>query len=608
MWRSSSSPAVCRVGSTANRCQGGPWWSMAAWSCSARADCALEGVGTDPGRSDAGGDSGRPVAAHAAAHPAGGAEVGSGADRPPASRVTHPPAERHRHPCRAVHDRRHRRGGRAAAFADVPRVRCGRPARGDRDVVRGHRRRRPRRPPLAGHPRPRRGRLRHCRAARARGPLAPPPCHDAGRRRGDRRGDHAARRCVVAAAGPRRRVPGRCRLGTSRVVRVRDAGSRAGAGAGGRRLGGRTLRRRPRPRRPRHGRGRRPRRARRRGCRPFRRRAGGDVGRAGRRAPRRDRRRPGSGWDWFRWLPHAAGPDGPDVVGADDADAVVATLAAADDGTGRHVLVVTDRADLLALRTGALRRFLGAAGSAAVVAVVAPGGTAPAMCRSVLELGSIGVGRWWADATVDAHPVTVHAAGITPAAAAAAARSPRRARRPGGRRRHQWSRCPAIGIGGLNERYGTGPIDDAIAVAAAWRSAGPDPAPVAILGAAADGVVEVDLVRDGPHALVAGTTGSGKSELLRTLVVSLAARCSPDRRRVRARRLQGRFDVRRLRRPAPHRRRRHRPRRPPGRAGAGQPRCRAAPPRAAAAIGRRRRPRRAGGRRPAPNRCPGWWW
>ncbi len=85
-----------------------------------------------------------------------------------------------------------------------------------------------------------------------------------------------------------------------------------------------------------------------------------------------------------------------------------------------------------------------------------------------------------------------------------------------------------VGIGPLNERFGTGPIDDAIAVAAAWRSAGSDPAPLAILGTAADGVVEIDLARDGPHALVAGTTGSGKSELLRTLVVSLAARSSPD--------------------------------------------------------------------------------
>lgn len=51
---------------------------------------------------------------------------------------------------------------------------------------------------------------------------------------------------------------------------------------------------------------------------------------------------------------------------------------------------------------------------------------------------------------------------------------------------------------------------------------------VAVLGAGADGPVTVDLVADGPHALIAGTTGSGKSELLRTLVSSLCLRHDPD--------------------------------------------------------------------------------
>ena len=47
------------------------------------------------------------------------------------------------------------------------------------------------------------------------------------------------------------------------------------------------------------------------------------------------------------------------------------------------------------------------------------------------------------------------------------------------------------------------------------------------LGVGAEGVVVVDLVADGPHALVAGTTGAGKSELLRTWVAALAARHPP---------------------------------------------------------------------------------
>jgi len=42
-------------------------------------------------------------------------------------------------------------------------------------------------------------------------------------------------------------------------------------------------------------------------------------------------------------------------------------------------------------------------------------------------------------------------------------------------------------------------------------------------------VVNIDLDSDGPHALVAGTTGSGKSELLRTFLVSAALHHPPSR-------------------------------------------------------------------------------
>lgn len=49
------------------------------------------------------------------------------------------------------------------------------------------------------------------------------------------------------------------------------------------------------------------------------------------------------------------------------------------------------------------------------------------------------------------------------------------------------------------------------------------------VGVDARGLVTVDLERDGPHALVAGTTGSGKSELLISWVLALAHRHPPDR-------------------------------------------------------------------------------
>jgi S-DNA-T family DNA segregation ATPase FtsK/SpoIIIE len=52
---------------------------------------------------------------------------------------------------------------------------------------------------------------------------------------------------------------------------------------------------------------------------------------------------------------------------------------------------------------------------------------------------------------------------------------------------------------------------------------------IATLGRSVEGPVEVDLCRQGPHALIAGTTGSGKSELLQTLIAGLAVRHPPDR-------------------------------------------------------------------------------
>ncbi|MFN0281862.1 MAG: FtsK/SpoIIIE domain-containing protein, partial [Kineosporiaceae bacterium] len=76
------------------------------------------------------------------------------------------------------------------------------------------------------------------------------------------------------------------------------------------------------------------------------------------------------------------------------------------------------------------------------------------------------------------------------------------------------------------------PSDDvarcAEALVARWRRAPGTPPPLrAVMGASAAGPWVVDLRRDGPHALVAGTTGAGKSELLRTLVASLAVEHPP---------------------------------------------------------------------------------
>lgn len=50
----------------------------------------------------------------------------------------------------------------------------------------------------------------------------------------------------------------------------------------------------------------------------------------------------------------------------------------------------------------------------------------------------------------------------------------------------------------------------------------------AVVGISLDGPFSIDMRKDGPHGLVAGTTGAGKSELLQTIVASLAVANRPD--------------------------------------------------------------------------------
>lgn len=52
------------------------------------------------------------------------------------------------------------------------------------------------------------------------------------------------------------------------------------------------------------------------------------------------------------------------------------------------------------------------------------------------------------------------------------------------------------------------------------------------IGKDTSGIVDIDLVKHGPHALIAGTTGSGKSEALRTWLLGLCASYSPSHLRL----------------------------------------------------------------------------
>jgi DNA segregation ATPase FtsK/SpoIIIE, S-DNA-T family len=64
------------------------------------------------------------------------------------------------------------------------------------------------------------------------------------------------------------------------------------------------------------------------------------------------------------------------------------------------------------------------------------------------------------------------------------------------------------------------------AISARWNAGGRST--MTVIGESYDGPFGIDIRRDGPHGLIAGTTGSGKSELLQSIVASLAVANRPD--------------------------------------------------------------------------------
>ena len=235
-------------------------------------------------------------------------------------------------------------------------------------------------------------------------------------------------------------------------------------------------------------------------------------------APGRD-----ADWSWMRWLPHSM-----DVVGG-GAGALVATEAdvmpttaetAAADTSDRVKLILIDGTLALTGRNAPGRTTLDLETAAGIV-VVDEASDLPASCTTVIEIRHDAGGLRLVDPRSATVLAPVLAWGVTIGTATDA--SARLARLDDPDLRAASANLPdAVS---LIDLVGEPTPERVLERWAAVRGTSDLRAPI---GAAGDGPLELDLVTDGPHLLVGGTTGSGKSELLRSLVAGLAMFADPD--------------------------------------------------------------------------------
>lgn len=254
-------------------------------------------------------------------------------------------------------------------------------------------------------------------------------------------------------------------------------------------------------------------------------------------------------WDWLKWLPHTIDPsagDGPGrAVRAVTTDAAVFSRQVQEilqnrSETGRraHAIVVVDgwRAGSATARVPGLEALMEGAGSlgATVIVLVQGSGEIPSTCGSRVELALDGTAACTESGPGGRVERAVGPDLLDPGVAAELARrlAPLRAERGDGEAAETGTVRLVELLGGEDPR--------GLDIGGSWaRAADRAGRPAAALlqapvGRRREGEPVILDLREaaeggmGPHGMLVGATGSGKSELLRSLVTALAARHPPE--------------------------------------------------------------------------------